>query len=108
MAHDPAGPWPTADITTYGAAQGLDPSEAIIDANPDDGQNIWAASQDYLYVLRPGATVDEAALIAHLAPLLARYKLPKQVVFVDRIERSPSGKADYRWAAETAVAVEEA
>jgi hypothetical protein len=24
-------------------------------------------------------------------------------VFVDRIQRSPSGKADYRWAAETAV-----
>ena len=28
---------------------------------------------------------------------------PKDVVFVERIQRSPSGKADYRWAAETAV-----
>ena len=34
---------------------------------------------------------------------IARYKLPKDVVFVDAIQRSPSGKADYRWAAETAV-----
>ena len=33
---------------------------------------------------------------------IARYKLPKDVVFVDFIQRSPSGKADYRWAAETA------
>ena len=31
---------------------------------------------------------------AHLAP----YKIPKRFVFVDRIVRSPSGKADYRWA----------
>jgi hypothetical protein len=47
------GPWPTADITTYGAAKGLD--EEIIDANPDDAQNIYAAANDALYVLRPGA-----------------------------------------------------
>jgi fatty-acyl-CoA synthase len=38
--------------------------------------------------------VDEAA--AHVA----RYKLPKAVVFVQQVQRSPSGKADYRWAAE--------
>jgi acyl-CoA synthetase (AMP-forming)/AMP-acid ligase II len=24
--------------------------------------------------------------------------LPKQIVFVDEVLRSPSGKADYRWA----------
>ena len=34
---------------------------------------------------------------------LAGYKVPKQVVFVDEVVRSPSGKADYRWAAEVAV-----
>ena len=34
---------------------------------------------------------------------LARYKLPKAVVFRAVIERSPSGKADYRWAREQAV-----
>jgi fatty-acyl-CoA synthase len=34
---------------------------------------------------------------------IARYKLPKAVVFVDHMQRSPSGKADYRWAAEQAV-----
>jgi hypothetical protein len=47
-------PWPHADLTTYGAAQGLD--EALIDANPDDAQNIYAAANDALYVLHPGAT----------------------------------------------------
>jgi acyl-CoA synthetase (AMP-forming)/AMP-acid ligase II len=29
---------------------------------------------------------------------VARYKLPKDVLFLDAIQRSPSGKADYRWA----------
>ena len=33
---------------------------------------------------------------------IARYKLPKAVVFVEQLQRSPSGKADYRWAAEQA------
>ena len=33
---------------------------------------------------------------------IARYKLPKAIVFVDEIVRSPSGKADYRWARQVA------
>lgn len=32
------------------------------------------------------------------ATALARYKLPKDLVLVDRVERSPSGKPDYAWA----------
>jgi fatty-acyl-CoA synthase len=47
-----------------------------------------------------GATDDE--LRAAAAPHIARYKLPKAFVRVDRIERSPSGKPDYRWAADQA------
>ena len=31
------------------------------------------------------------------------YKVPREVVLVDAIERSPSGKPDYRWAQATAV-----
>jgi acyl-CoA synthetase (AMP-forming)/AMP-acid ligase II len=29
---------------------------------------------------------------------VARYKLPKDIIFVDQVVRSPAGKADYRWA----------
>ena len=29
---------------------------------------------------------------------IARYKLPKEVVFGNLMQPSPSGKADYRWA----------
>jgi acyl-CoA synthetase (AMP-forming)/AMP-acid ligase II len=46
---------------------------------------------------------DEGSIVEHASSHIARFKLPKQVVFVERIQRSPSGKADYRWAAETAV-----
>jgi fatty-acyl-CoA synthase len=34
---------------------------------------------------------------------LARYKLPKDVVLVERISRSPSGKPDYAWARDQAI-----
>jgi len=37
-------------------------------------------------------------LLAEAAKHIARYKLPKAFVFQDLIVRSPSGKADYRWA----------
>jgi acyl-CoA synthetase (AMP-forming)/AMP-acid ligase II len=42
-------------------------------------------------------------LIDHAAGSIARYKLPKAVVFRPVIERSPAGKADYRWAREQAI-----
>src|SRR5688500_4799470 len=49
-----AGPWPLADLTSYGSAQNL--NGTIIDASPDDAQNIWAVTPDALYVLHPGQT----------------------------------------------------
>lgn len=54
LAYGPEGPWPTADLTTYGPAQGLE--AGALDASPDDAQNIWAATHEALYLLRPGET----------------------------------------------------
>ncbi len=48
--------------------------------------------------IRPGHATDEASLLAEAERHIARYKLPKAFVFVDEVVRSPSGKADYRWA----------
>jgi acyl-CoA synthetase (AMP-forming)/AMP-acid ligase II len=45
-------------------------------------------------------TLDELA--SHCKASLAGYKAPRHLVLVDAIVRSPSGKADYRWARETA------
>jgi len=47
-------------------------------------------------------TVDE--LRDHARQMLASYKLPREVHFVDEMVRSPSGKADYRWAKGVALA----
>ena len=52
--------------------------------------------------LSDGAETTGESVVEHASAHVARFKLPKQVVFVERIQRSPSGKADYRWAAETA------
>ena len=48
--------------------------------------------------MRSGSPADEASLLAEAELHIARYKLPKAFVFVTDVVRSPSGKADYRWA----------
>jgi acyl-CoA synthetase (AMP-forming)/AMP-acid ligase II len=45
-----------------------------------------------------------AELQEHCREHLAGYKVPRAVVFVDATVRSPSGKPDYRWAKDTALA----
>ncbi|OYU73732.1 MAG: hypothetical protein CFE32_20060, partial [Alphaproteobacteria bacterium PA3] len=45
---------------------------------------------------------DDAALKAFLTERLAGYKVPKIVLWVDAVQRSPAGKQDYRWAKEVA------
>jgi 3-oxocholest-4-en-26-oate---CoA ligase len=44
------------------------------------------------------AAVTDADLLTEAEKHIARYKLPKSFIYVDDIVRSPSGKADYRWA----------
>ncbi|WP_040496302.1 AMP-binding protein [Ilumatobacter nonamiensis] len=43
-------------------------------------------------------------VIATVKETIADYKAPRQVVFVDEVYRAPNGKADYRWARDTATA----
>ena len=62
----------------------------------------WGQEVVAVVALEPGAHADAEALIDHAAATLARYKLPKAVVFRPKIERSPAGKADYRWAKQQA------
>lgn len=63
----------------------------------------WGQEVVAVVALADGAHADAEELIAHAAQSLARYKLPKAIAFRAAIERSPSGKADYRWAREQAV-----
>jgi fatty-acyl-CoA synthase len=58
----------------------------------------WGNKVVAVVALRVGATADTAALRAHCRDHLAGYKVPKDVVFMSAIQRSPAGKGDYRWA----------
>jgi acyl-CoA synthetase (AMP-forming)/AMP-acid ligase II len=40
----------------------------------------------------------------HARTALAGYKLPRELIIVDKVERTPAGKADYMWAKATAEA----
>ncbi|MEU4081392.1 acyl-CoA synthetase [Streptomyces venezuelae] len=76
--------------------------DALVAGVPDArwGNHVAAVVQ-----LRQDAPpLDLESLQTHCRPRLAGYKVPRQLVLTDRIQRSPSGKADYRWA--RAVAVE--
>jgi len=46
--------------------------------------------------------IDTEALIEQTRKFIAGYKLPKEILFVDRVERAPNGKANYKWAKEEA------
>ena len=58
----------------------------------------WGNEVVAIVQLADGERADPDSIIAEAARHLARYKLPKEIVFRDRLQRSPSGKADYRWA----------
>lgn len=56
----------------------------------------WGEEVVALVAIR--GAVDATALREHCATRLARFKLPKDVLFVEEIRRLGNGKADYRWA----------
>ena len=52
----------------------------------------WGEVPVLALVLQPGAQVDNAALLAHLATQLARFKLPRQVQEVAALPKTALGK----------------
>ena len=58
----------------------------------------WGQEVVALVQLAEGRTATAEEIVEHASAHIARYKLPKDVLFLDEIVRSPAGKADYRWA----------
>ncbi len=75
--------------------------DAVVVGTPHDR---WGQQVTALVQLREGERPSEAQLCEAAGAHVAAYKLPRLFVFVDEIVRSPSGKADYRWAKATALA----
>ena len=55
--------------------------------------------QEVVAVVAVTDAFDEDEVLAEASRHLARFKLPKAFVVVDRVQRSASGKPDYAWAA---------
>lgn len=64
-------------------------SEAAVVGVPDE---VWGEKVTAVIVLRSGATATESEIIALCRDSLAGYKKPKQVVFVDELPKTVSGK----------------
>ena len=58
----------------------------------------WGNEVVAIVQLREGATATREALLEECEKHIARYKLPKDFIFIDEVFRSPNGKADYKWA----------
>jgi acyl-CoA synthetase (AMP-forming)/AMP-acid ligase II len=74
--------------------------DAVVVGLPD---NRWGERVTAVVSLRDdGAASSAGQIIDFCRQSLASYKVPRHVVVVDAVVRSPSGKPDYRWARETA------
>jgi len=86
--------------------------EALLKAHPDvaDVVVVGAADDTWGQVVCavvepvPGRAPSLAELRASVRDRLAGYKLPRRVVLVARVVRSPAGKPDHRWATAVAAA----
>lgn len=63
----------------------------------------WGSEAVAIVQLEEGSEASDGDLLAEAGRHVARYKVPKAIIRVPQVERSPSGKADYRWAKSQAV-----
>jgi fatty-acyl-CoA synthase len=69
--------------------------DVIVTGRPSER---WGNEVVAIVQLRDGSSATTEELLAACDGHIARYKFPKSIIVVDKIERSPAGKADYRWA----------
>jgi len=73
--------------------------DAVVVGVPDER---WGEHVTAVIVAREGTKPTVEDLHEYLKGRIAGFKIPREVVIVDEMVRSPSGKADYRWARATA------
>ncbi len=80
-------------------------ADALVVPVPDEkyGQRVAAVARVSDGAVEP--SLDE--IQQHCRETLAGYKVPRTIVFVDEVKRTPAGKADYRWAKNAAAAAEQ-
>jgi fatty-acyl-CoA synthase len=70
-------------------------ADALVVGRPSDR---WGEELVALVELRDPADVVHDVLRTHCTSQLARFKAPKEFIFVEQVHRLGNGKADYRWA----------
>jgi 3-oxocholest-4-en-26-oate---CoA ligase len=73
--------------------------DAVVVGVPDER---WGEAVAAVVASRPGRTATLDGVRAHCEDRIARYKLPRRLVEVPEVVRTPSGKPDYGWAREVA------
>ncbi|HET6152015.1 MAG TPA: acyl-CoA synthetase [Marmoricola sp.] len=76
-----------------------DIADVIVAGRPSER---WGSEVVAIVAVRPGTEPSDADLLDEAGKHVARYKLPKAIIRRPSIARSPSGKADYRWAKQQA------
>jgi fatty-acyl-CoA synthase len=74
-------------------------ADAMVVGAPDER---WGSRIVAVVALHPGAELTTEQARAYIGERLADHKRPRDVVVVDQLKRSPSGKADLRWAQQIA------
>jgi fatty-acyl-CoA synthase len=69
-----------------------DVAECAVIGRPDP---VWQEVPVAIVVPRPGRRPDAAEILAHVAAQLARFKVPKDVLFVDSLPRTALGKVQH-------------
>jgi len=101
----------STSINTGGEKVYCEEVEAVLRSHPDVGDAVvvgipdptWGERVVAVVRARPGTAPTRTDVDAYCHEHLASYKVPRDLVLVDEVVRSPAGKPDYRWAREVAI-----
>lgn len=98
-------------VNTGGEKVFVEEVETVVRAHPGVADALvvgrvserWGQEVVALVEVHPGGSAAPDELAALCTEALARFKAPKEFIFVDKVRRLGNGKADYRWAKEAAI-----
>jgi acyl-CoA synthetase (AMP-forming)/AMP-acid ligase II len=101
----------STSINTGGEKVYCEEVEAVLRGHPDVGDAVvvgvpdptWGERVVAVVQARPGTAPSFPDVAAFCHEHLASYKVPRDLVLVDEVVRSPAGKPDYRWAREVSI-----